>query len=282
MTAYWGWTQQPINQGLSNDTGYEGLLSDYTSKLNAMPSTESGGYLSKVPMPNVTYPTMPSYSLGRERALQQQYGAPAIADLDRKIQIALTTARNRPFPAQAYLTREALAGSGEARSRIMQSALNPAQRAQMQELEYEKSGLLGKYNADYQSSLLKYQQDYNTAMMKERERQSYINAINDFKLKQAMASYTKNRNIGASPAQAQVGLLAQMGRERGGGAETNPYWWAGKDSPSYQNYAKYGALTPTPTPAPTPTVNTTLQQTRDDYAKYLQDTFGGNTWNANG
>ena len=267
MTAYWGYTQQPLGSGLSNQTGYESLIGDYTSQLSKMPTTESGGYLSQVPVPSVTYPTMPSYSLGRERALQQQYGAPAALKLNQGLLTAMTTARNRPFPAQSYLTREALSGYGEGLGNIMASAVRPAQQSQMAELGLEREGLLGKYNADYQSALLKYQQDQNVAMLKERERQSLINALNEFKFKQSMASYQQNRNIGGSPAQAQASLLAQMQRERGGGT-TNPEWWAG-------NYTR-------PTPTPTPTSSVTLQQTRDDYAKYLQDTFGGSTWDASG
>ena len=244
MTAYWGYTQLPLNQGVSNNTGYESLLGEYTSKLNTMPSTESGGYLSQVQVPQTTYPTMPAYSLGRERALQQQYGAPASAKLNQGLLTALTTARNRPFPAQSYLTRESLAGYGEGLTNIMSGALNPAQRAQMQELEYEKQGLLGKYSADYQSAMLKYQQDYNTALMKEKERNSLISAINEFKIKQALTSYQKNRVIGAGPAQAQVSLLNQIARE-------------GKGTPTPEQ-----PITNTPTTTPT---NTGLAEWRNQY-----------------
>lgn len=214
MTAYWGFTQYPLNQGLSNDTGYESLIADYTSKLGAMPTTESGGYLGQVQTPSVTYPTMPTYNTGRERMLQQQYGAPATSKLNRGLLTALTSAQNKPLPAQSYLTREALSGYGEGLGSIMQSALSPAQRAQMAELGLEREGLLGKYNADYQNAMLKYQQDYNTAMMKEQERRTLINSLNDFQLQQSLAGYQKKQPTGSSmgAGQAQQSLLSDMAR----------------------------------------------------------------------
>lgn len=180
------------------NTPYEPLLTEYTSQLEKMPKTEAGGYLG-IKAPVVPYPTMPTYSLGRERMLQQQYGAPAMTKLSQGALSALTQARNRPFPAQSYLTREALSGYGEGLGSIMASAISPAQKAQMAELGLEQQGLMGKYGADYQTAMNQYNVDYQTALMKERERQSLIDRINDFKLKQALLKYQGTLSTGSSP-----------------------------------------------------------------------------------
>ena len=260
--------------GSGGNTPYASLIEDYSSKVNTMPTTASGGYLSQIKPPNVAYPTMPTYQTGRERMLQQQYAAPQMGKLDRRLIMALTSARNKPLPAQSYLTREALSGFGEGMGGIMASALQPAQAAQRAEIEQESQGILGRYNADYQNAMLKYQQDYNTALMKEKERQGLLSSIQDFKLKQALMSSQKTQLTGGgtSMAQAQQGLLAQMERERGGSGATgtNPNWWAGNYAPPS---GIYGTPLTTPTGTKTPDTKTAEQ--------IWLERFGGGTSNMN-
>lgn len=298
MTAYWGFTQYPLNQGLSNDTGYESLIADYTSKLGAMPTTESGGYLGQVQTPSVTYPTMPTYNTGRERMLQQQYGAPATSKLNRGLLTALTSAQNKPLPAQSYLTREALSGYGEGLGSIMQSALSPAQRAQMAELGLEREGLLGRYNADYQNAMLKYQQDYNTAMMKEQERRTLINSLNDFQLNQSLAEYKKKQPIGSSTARLSANTMSGLNSggygtsaPQGVSVLTNPSQptqqtsatqeWAQRWASNQTGNMNMGGIEPTQTPQYEPTqadyssmLDTIIPQTTNPYGYLLKKPSG--------
>lgn len=191
----------------TNQSSYEDLLGQYKGELGKMPSTETGGYLSQLKVPTVQYPTMPAYSLGTERMYQQQYAAPQLSQLNQKFIAALTSAQNKPFPAQSYMTREALGGYGQGVSNIMAGALSPAHQMQMAELNAERQNLMNKYHADYANVMNQYGLDLKTALMKEEERRNLITRIKELDYKIAMSKMPTSTNYSSLPSSLKSPLM---------------------------------------------------------------------------
>lgn len=172
---------------------YDQILASLQSKYDTMP-TQAGGYLRQVQIPNIAYPTMPQYSTGRERSLQQKYASPMLSSLRTKLRGVIQGNQGKPLPAASYANREALAGYGEGTARIMSGALSPAHSAQMTELNQESQNVLGNYQAQVANAQAKYNQEYAIALQKENERKSLEGMIREIQLKN-IAQRRSNYNI---------------------------------------------------------------------------------------
>lgn len=222
-------TDPYYNQGGSNlYSGETTLLEDYRKRLKEM--KPSGEYLGGVTAPKVEYPSMPTYNLGRERTLQQQYAAPGMAQARMGLREALQESRNKPLPAASYMAGKSLEGYATGVGGITAAALAPAQQSQMKELGLERENLQGKYGAEYQNAINQYNLSLRQAMQQESERATLEEMIRKMELEKYEAARGMGKPLGTSYTSAGESLEDEMARFRAEAEARHQAegenWWA--------------------------------------------------------